>query len=111
MEKITFENVPNALSCIIDQLERIESTLDKLTYPDSIKDQLLTISEAAEILNLAESTIYGKVSNREIPVIKKGKKLYFQKVALLNWVMEGKRSTPTDIQEKARNFFKKRVSK
>lgn len=107
MKNITFNNLPDALTSIIDQLGRIESTLEKLVQFDTIKDQFLTISQASKLLNLAESTIYGKVSKREIPVIKKGKKIYFQKEALLNWILEGKRSTTRELLDTTKSFNKK----
>jgi excisionase family DNA binding protein len=53
-------------------------------------DKLLNVSEASKFLNLAKQTIYGYTSQNLIPYIKRGKKLYFKKVELLNWLTEEK---------------------
>jgi excisionase family DNA binding protein len=45
-------------------------------------ESLMTIAEAAKFLNLAIPTVYGKVSKKEIPFHKSGKRLYFVKKEL-----------------------------
>ena len=59
--------------------------------------QFLTIKEAASLLNLAPQTLYGYTSNRTIPFIKKGKKLYFRKSDLDIWLLEGRKLTLDEI--------------
>lgn len=49
-------------------------------------DDILTIDEACEFLNLQRATVYGMTSRREIPFIKKSKKLYFSKDDLTAWL-------------------------
>jgi excisionase family DNA binding protein len=57
------------------------------------ENKLLSVNEAAKHLNLARQTLYGFTSNRVIPFIKKGKKLYFKKSDLNIWLEEGKKSS------------------
>ncbi len=64
---------------------------------DRTQNSLLTIGEAAVYLNLAKQTVYGYTSQRVIPFIKKGKKLYFEPAALDNWLLEGKKQTQAEI--------------
>ena len=52
-------------------------------------DKIMSLKEATIFLNLAQQTIYGFTSKQQIPFIKKGKKLYFQKSELEKWLMEG----------------------
>ncbi len=59
---------------------------EKITYPE-----LLSISQAAQYLNLAKQTLYGFTSKGEIPFLKKGKKLYFKKSELTKWINTGKK--------------------
>ena len=47
----------------------------------------LTITEASEYLHLATPTLYSFTSKNVIPFIKKGKKLYFKKADLDNWLI------------------------
>jgi len=62
---------------------------------------LLTVTEAAELLNLAKPTIYALSQQSKIPYMKKGKRLYFDKTELLDWVKEGRNSTDSELKNKA----------
>lgn len=50
------------------------------------EQKMMTIAEAADFLNIAIPTIYAKVSKKEIPFHKAGKRLYFSKKELINWI-------------------------
>ena len=68
---------------------------------DLIKDELLTIDKAAEMLSVSVPTIYGYVHQRNIPVMKRRGRLYFSKLELLTWVQSGRRSTTDEIKANA----------
>ena len=59
--------------------------------PPSDLDQLLSIKDAADLLRLSVPTLYGYVHRAEIPVSKRGNRLYFIKGDLLAWVKQGKK--------------------
>lgn len=61
-------------------------------------NKLLTVKEAAEFLNLAVPTIYSLSSKQAIPHSKRGKRLYFSKPELKEWVQSGKRKTVEEIE-------------
>ena len=65
------------------------------------------IEEASAFLKLAKQTLYQLSSNRKIPTIKRGKKLYFLKTELTQWLKSGRRKTLTEIQEETRNYLRK----
>ncbi|WP_347049169.1 helix-turn-helix domain-containing protein [Flavobacterium olei] len=48
--------------------------------------EFLTILQASKLVDLSVATIYSKVCRNEIPVNKHGKKLYFIKSELLDWI-------------------------
>jgi excisionase family DNA binding protein len=96
---ITFEKLPQAVSQLFDILSRIESKLPlqgNNSHPET--DQLLTITQAGEILSLSVPTIYGLVSRKEIPVSKRGKRLYFSKFELTDWIKAGRKLTTNEIE-------------
>lgn len=72
------------------------------------EDEIGGIEMALELTGLAKPTIYGLVSERKIPHSKRGKKLYFSRKELLDWLKEGKRKTQDEIAEEAVNFDVKR---
>lgn len=55
------------------------------------EDEILTLDEACEFLNLQRPTVYTMTSKREIPFIKKAKKLYFSKQDLTAWLKSSSR--------------------
>lgn len=98
MDKITFEELPDAVLRLDQRTERMERIL-LLLVPQSQPEQLLNITQAAEHINLAVPTLYSLVSRGEIPVNKKNKRLYFLKSELTAWIRSGRRKTIAESQE------------
>ncbi|MBP7679068.1 MAG: helix-turn-helix domain-containing protein [Bacteroidales bacterium] len=71
-------------------------------------DQLLTIQQAAELLNLSVPTLYGYVQRAEIPVYKRSKRLYFLKQVLIDWVKDGRKKTTAEIKQAADDYINKK---
>jgi excisionase family DNA binding protein len=100
MDAISFNDLPNAVLKIFDKLSAIEQLLlTKPATPIPDADELLTVQQAAEFLKLSVPTIYGLVSKAEIPVNKRGKRLYFSKGELTAWVKAGRKKTLAEVQE------------
>ena len=53
------------------------------------KDVLLTVKQTAKLLHMTVPTIYTKVSRKELPYMKRGKRLYFSRTELLAYLKEG----------------------
>lgn len=68
-------------------------------------EQLLTIQEAAEFLSLTVPTIYSKVSKGELPVMKRGKRLYFSRTELMEYIKEGRKKTNAEIEAEAEAYL------
>ena len=98
---ITFEKMPEALTDITERLARMENMLSVVTIPPKPQSDLLTIQEAAELLSLSVQTLYSKISRRELPFSKAGKRVYFSKTELLAFVKEGRRLTTDEIKLQA----------
>lgn len=108
MNHITFEQLPQAVSKLYAKLEDIERLLQQKTDLQPEADQLLTIKQAAEFLKLSVPTIYGLVSKSQVPVNKKGKRLYFSKQELTEWIKEGRKKTASEIEATASNYLKRK---
>ena len=57
-----------------------------LNLTDDQNSSFMDVNQAAEFLGIAKATLYGKCCNQLIPHFKKGKKLYFDKAELLDWL-------------------------
>lgn len=101
MEKLTFEQLPEAVALLLEKVSRMESLLEDMPRESVQVIRMLTVTEAAELLHISVQALYTKVSRREIPVHKPGKRLYFNRDELLEWMMGGRLKTNTEIQEQA----------
>lgn len=102
MEDITFDKLPEAVARLFEKLNKIESLLQEqgpTSQPEF--DQLLTIKEAAEFLNLSVPTIYDYVRKGKIPSSKKARRLYFSKKDLIEWIKGGSKTTTAEITYRA----------
>ncbi len=60
-------------------------------------EKFFSLEEAAKFLQLAKQTLYSFTSQRTIPFIKRGKKLYFRKSDLEKWLNEGRKQSKAEI--------------
>jgi len=108
MEKITFDQLPETVGRLLVKLDTLERLLVQQgnQKPKEEQDQLLTVQQAAEFLNLTVPTIYSKVSRLELPVMKRSKRLYFSRVELMDYLKAGHRKTNYEIEAAADNYLK-----
>ncbi len=59
--------------------------------------EIMSLKQASEFLDLAPQTLYGHTSRRTIPHYKKGKKIYFKREELLEWLTQSKRKTTNEL--------------
>lgn len=60
---------------------------------------LLNAEQAAEYLDMAKATIYVLTHKREIPHVKRGKRIFFYKDELDSWVGEKRQKTANQIRQ------------
>ncbi len=105
MKEITYNDIPQVISEINRKLDVLTRKFEiSLTDEKSKEQDLLSIKEAANLLNLKVPTLYSKVSKREIPFMKISKRLYFSKKDLLELIRSGQQdsylnpnSDPSDL--------------
>lgn len=97
----------------------IDLTLEELinalssSHPPQVQEQVVEEDEiggielAVKITGLAKQTIYGKVSSRTIPFMKQpsGKRLYFSRKELLEWLKSHKRITNEEVLDQAMGYI------
>ncbi|WP_296150521.1 helix-turn-helix domain-containing protein [uncultured Flavobacterium sp.] len=90
---------------ICRRIERIEQHL--MSGAVSIKtDEPINVQEASRLVHLSVATIYSKVSRNEIPVNKVGKKLYFYRSELEDWIRSGRIRTALEIRKEVEGKFR-----
>lgn len=67
-------------------------------------EQIFTVQEAANFLNLAVPTIYSKVSKGELPFMKRDKRLYFSSTDLIEYLKAGRRKSNKEVEQEAGEY-------
>jgi len=102
----------NPFELILDKLNTIENLLrvvkkdDKITVPIA---EVFNLNQAAEYVSLSKSAIYKKTSERNIPHFKQGKKLYFKRSELDDWLTSMKIATKAEIEKEADEYIIKKA--
>src|SRR5690554_3617108 len=106
-ENLTFDQLPKAVIMLTKEVSELKRLLieKQEQKPTDQPEQLLTIQEAAEFLSLTVPTMYSKVSKGELPVMKRGKRLYFSRTELLEYLKEGRRKTNAEIEQEAKAYL------
>lgn len=93
----------DAIEMIVD---RISKRLETLHLGNEKSEQeLLSIDEAAKLIKLTKPTIYGLVHKNKIPYSKKGKRLYFKRSELLEWIESGKRTSKSELDRRVNEYL------
>jgi excisionase family DNA binding protein len=105
----------NPFETLEARLSNIENLLLDLKHkptepgegPNTEKDELLTVQDAAKFLSLSVPTIYGLISKNELPVMKRSKRCYFSKVELINYLKQGRKKTLSETGKEAEEYIKR----
>ena len=99
---------------VTETRQLVQKLLDRLNQPNQsspASEELLTVGQAAELLNLTSATVYGMVYERRIPFSKPGGRLYFSRTELMAWVKNGRKATTDELEEQAHQQIATRVNR
>lgn len=108
MDKTVFISLPieDLQTVIIDCVNScLKNNTKESKTPTEQPEQLLTVQEAAQFLNLTVPTIYSKVSKGELPVMKRSKRLYFSSTELMEYLKEGRKKSNAEIEQEAKAYL------
>ena len=97
LDEVAIDKLVNRIS------EKLKTSFE--LHGNSPEDELLTVKEASMVIKLAVPTIYGLVHKNEIPYSKRGKRLYFRKSELLEWINSGKRTSKQALHKKVDDYL------
>ena len=95
------------LAARMDQrMDRIEALLlerdSRRPEPVLVEtEDLLSVGQAGQLLNMTTGSIYQLVHHGKIPYMKRGKKLYFSQKELRSWIQAGRHQTIDEIRNEA----------
>jgi excisionase family DNA binding protein len=102
----------NPFETIDARLSNIENLLLDLKHiPQTAihqnPDELFTVEEAAKFLSLSVPTIYGLTSKKELPFMKRSKRIYFLKADLVSYLKAGRNKSNEELESIANDYLAK----
>lgn len=91
--------------CVTRSMDKYITSLNNAKPSDS---KVMDLSEAAQYLKVSKVTVYGYVHNRLFPYYKHGKRLYFRKEDIDQWISKSRRKSYDEINEEATAYLSKR---
>jgi excisionase family DNA binding protein len=101
---ISFNDLPEAVAELTKKVDELYKIITNV-QPQETEDQFLTVKETAKFLHLSVPTVYTKASRRELPYMKRTKRLYFAKSDLEDYLKDGRVKTVSEIEEEADQFL------
>ena len=108
----------NPFEIIIEKLNRIENLLtvyegkeNNIEEKIPISPEILNTEQAAAFNSISMSTLYKYTSTRQIPHFKRGKRIFFKKAELIEWMTKNKIATMEEIEQEAINYIIRNMDK
>ena len=107
-EGITFNDLPAAMSKMLNKVERLEVTLTSIredirksnSKANTSEHVPMSTYEVSQFLGKSKQTIYYYVQNGLIPFVRRGKNCIFFKDEILEWMERGREAVvPPTIDE------------
>lgn len=89
----------NPFEIILEKLNSIEKAIEKLNAVSNDEQEFMNLEQVSSFIGLAKPTVYGLTHKRKIPHFKAGKRLYFKKSDIMNWITSSKVKTKQEINQ------------
>jgi excisionase family DNA binding protein len=87
-------------------LKRIENIEELIKNQKILLKEVLNLNEAAKYLDISKSHLYKLTSRKEIPhYCPQGKRLYFKKTELDQWLTRNRSASLAELETKAANYL------
>lgn len=91
---------------IIEKLTSIEQLLSKQGL---LQREVLSLGDACDYLNVSASYLYKLTCTSQVPhYVPTGKKIYFKRTELDQWLLRNRQSPGTDIEKQAADYLIKK---
>lgn len=106
-QNLTFDQLPTAVTMLTKEVSELKSLLiqKQEQAPTERTENPLNVQGAAEFLGLTEPTIYSKCSRNELPYIKRGKRLYFFRTDLMQYLKDGRVKSNAELDQEVESFL------
>ena len=85
-KSLAFEQLPDFIQNLVERIESLEKTVREKHQRLPLEDKLMSVEDVGKLLGKSKSAIYRTVRYRDIPYIRQGNRLYFDRATIKKWL-------------------------
>ena len=85
---VSFEQMPELIQNLVERIESLEKTVreKQQQQPQPLEGELMSVEDVCKLLGKSKSAVYRTVRYRDIPYIRQGNRLYFDRATIKKWL-------------------------
>ena len=93
---VSFEQMPELIQSLVERIEALEKTVREKQQPQPLEGELMSVEDVCKMLGKSKSAVYRTVRCHDIPFIRQGNRLYFDRPTIKKWSRRNKISSVSD---------------
>ena len=82
---LAFEQLPELIQNLVERIESLEKAVREKHQPLPLEGELMSVEDLCKLLGKSKSAVYRTVRYRDIPYIRQGNRLYFDRATIKKW--------------------------
>ena len=83
---VSLEQIPGLLQNLVERIKALEKTVREKHQPLPLEGELMSVEDLCKLLGKSKSAVYRAVRYRDIPFIRQGNRLYFDRPTIKKWL-------------------------
>ena len=83
---LSFEQMPELIQNLVERIEALEKTVREKQQPQPLEGELMSVEDVCKLLGKSKSAVYRTVRCHDIPFIRQGNRLYFDRPTIKKWL-------------------------
>ena len=83
---LSFEQMPELIQNLVERVESLEKTVREKQQPQPLEGELMIVEDVCKMLGKSKSAVYRTVRCHNIPFIRQGNRLYFDRPTIKKWL-------------------------
>ena len=85
-KSLAFEQLPELIQNLVERIESLEKIVREKHQPLPLEGELMSVEDLCKLLGKSKSAVYRTVRYRDIPYIRQGNRLYFDRATIKKWL-------------------------
>ena len=83
---LSFEQLPELIQNLVERIEALEKPVREKQQPQPREGELRSVEDVCKLLGKSKSAVYRTVRCHDIPFIRQGNRLYFDRPTIKKWL-------------------------